>query len=339
MHKPIQIKNLSLTFPHKICFENFNTQINYGDRIAIIGRNGCGKTSLLKMLYDVDRKDNVIKYVDDITIGYVPQIINDFDNLSGSQRLNKALTNALNIKPDILLLDEPTNHLDESNRKSLMRMLQSYSGTLIIVTHDIELLTCCVEIVWHIDDCKINKFLGTYDDYICKVKAKRISITNELVKFDHQKKDMHHKLMQEQKRAAKSKSKGIRSVDKQKWPTMISNNKAMQAQETSGRKKSNIDQKKRAPIDQLSSLQLPEIILPKFSFNHAFNTNKSTIISISNASVGYTANESVLNKINLSMTAKERIAIKGNNASGKSTLIKAILGEITISSCLVIGIP
>ena len=49
-HKPIQLKNVSLSFPHKICFEAFNAQIPYGSRIAIMGRNGSGKSSLLNMI-------------------------------------------------------------------------------------------------------------------------------------------------------------------------------------------------------------------------------------------------------------------------------------------------
>jgi len=50
MHKPIRFKNLGLSFPHKTCFSDFNAQILYGSRIALIGRNGCGKSSLLKIL-------------------------------------------------------------------------------------------------------------------------------------------------------------------------------------------------------------------------------------------------------------------------------------------------
>jgi ATPase subunit of ABC transporter with duplicated ATPase domains len=72
----------------------------------------------------------------------------------------------LGIYPNILLLDEPTNHLDRHNRKSLMRMLKSYPGTLIVVSHDTELLRDCVETLWHMDDGKIRVFHGAYDDYI-----------------------------------------------------------------------------------------------------------------------------------------------------------------------------
>jgi ABC-type phosphate/phosphonate transport system ATPase subunit len=67
MHKPIHIKDLDLSFPHKACFENFSCQIPYGSRIAIIGRNGSGKSTLLKMIASLCDED--------VVVGYVPQVI------------------------------------------------------------------------------------------------------------------------------------------------------------------------------------------------------------------------------------------------------------------------
>src|SRR5271170_6587360 len=110
-HHPIFIKDLSLTFSHKTCFEGFNTNVTYGEKIAIIGRNGSGKSSLLNMLR------NEITLPADAVVAHVPQVIEDFHDLSGGQRLNKALSATLALQPNVLLLDEPTNHLDRSNRK------------------------------------------------------------------------------------------------------------------------------------------------------------------------------------------------------------------------------
>jgi ATPase subunit of ABC transporter with duplicated ATPase domains len=165
-HKPIILKHLSLIFPHKVCFEHFSVEIPYGTRIAVIGRNGSGKTSLLRMIKEIVGED----------AGYVPQIVEDFDTLSGGQRFNEALTRVLSKDPDILLLDEPTNHLDTSNRNSLMRMLKSYPGTLIIVSHDVELLRNTIETPWHIDNGKIHLFSGNYDDYLREIHIKRSAI-------------------------------------------------------------------------------------------------------------------------------------------------------------------
>lgn len=325
MHKPIQLKNLSLSFPHKICFDDFSTQINHGSRIAIIGRNGSGKTTLLKILSGIiEPTSGDIQHADDVVFGFVPQIVEDFYTLSGGQRVNAAVTQALSLEPNVLLLDEPTNHLDQHNRKSMMRMLQSYRDTLIVVSHDTELLRHGIDTLWHIDDGHIRVFHGAYDDYICKIRNRRSSLEQEIRHLDRQKSDMHHALMKEQKRAAHSKAKGEKSMHQKKWPTLVSHAKAGKAEETSGRKKSAIDHKKHYLTEQLSHLRLPEIILPTFSLNSA-DIGDRTIVSITNGSIGYIGQPPLLQKINLSTGSKDRIAIQGDNASGKSTLIKAIL--------------
>ncbi|HQZ87877.1 MAG TPA: ATP-binding cassette domain-containing protein [Gammaproteobacteria bacterium] len=324
------IKDLSLSFPHKTCFDDFNIHIRHGSRIAIIGRNGSGKTTLLKMLQgELEPTSGIIECGTDVVFGCVPQIIENFDSLSGGQRFNEALTHALCLDPNVLLLDEPTNHLDRQNRTSLMRLLKSYSGTLIVVSHDTELLRYCMDTLWHVDNGQIQVFSGNYDDYICAVHSLRASIEKELIRLERQKKDMHHALMKEQKRAAKSKTQGEKNIHQKKWPTVVSAAKASRAEETSGRKKSVIDNKKQRLNEELAKLRLPEIIVPKFSISAAELSDRM-IISISDGCIGYTGTESLLQKIRLSMRSKERIAIQGDNASGKSTLIKAILGDVSV---------
>lgn len=316
MHKPVILNNLNLSFPHKICFENFSTQINCGSRIAIIGRNGSGKSTLLKMI------QNHLNL--DIRVAYVPQIIEDFNTLSGGQRFNKMLTKALNINPNLLLLDEPTNHLDALNRKSLMRMLKFYNGTLIIVTHDLELMTNCLHTIWHIDNEKIQLFTGHYDDYNREIRQKRASIEKEISRLDSEKKQLHHTLMKEQSRSAKSRRKGEKSIKDRKWPTIVSNAKALRAEETSGRKKNQIVNKKNELTEKLSALQLTQIILPTFSIT-ASDIGNQTLVSVNNGSVGY--EKPLIQDIYLSLTAKDRLGILGDNGSGKTTLIKAIIDD------------
>jgi ATPase subunit of ABC transporter with duplicated ATPase domains len=321
MHKPIHIKDLDLSFPHKTCFENFSCQIAYGSRIAIIGRNGSGKSSLLKMIASICDED--------VVVGYVPQVIIDHTDLSGGQRLNKAVTEALSLDPNVLLLDEPTNHLDSRNKKSLMRMLQNYPSTLIVVSHDKELLRQCTDTLWHIDNGKVHIFSGNYEDYMREIKLKRASIEGELELLSRQKKDMHNKLMQEQQRSSKSKAKGQKSIDQRKWPTVVSNAKADRAEKTSGLKKSAIDKRKSDLAESLSDLRLPEIIVPKFSLESS-DTGRGVVIQISNASVGYVEGHPILSGIIMSLGSGERVAITGDNGSGKSTLIKAILGDESV---------
>ncbi|MFI0347607.1 MAG: ABC-F family ATP-binding cassette domain-containing protein [Chthoniobacterales bacterium] len=327
IHPPLQLQNVSLAFRHKICFEEVHLQISYGSRIAIIGRNGSGKSTLLKMLHgSYEPTNGAIKIPEAATIGYVPQIIEDFDALSGGERLNKAVTEALSVHPNILLLDEPTNHLDRHHRASLMRMLRSFEGTLIVVSHDVELLRHCIDTLWHIDNERIHIFSGKYDDYLRERKIQRAALEQELSQLNRQKKNMHELLMREQVRAAKSRAKGAKSIAQKKWSPVVGNAKADQAEQTSGRKKTAIDHKKQNLSEQLSSLRLPEIIVPTFSLKAA-DVGDHIIVSISDGSLGYQHQEPLLQHISLSLGSHERIALSGDNGTGKSTLLKAFLNN------------
>ncbi len=329
MHKPIQFQNLSLSFPHKTCFADFSGQITYGSRIAMIGRNGSGKSTLLKWFAGlIDPFGGEIKYPTEWRVGYVPQLIDAFDSFSGAQRFNKALTEALSLSPDILMLDEPTNHLDCNNRRSLVRMLRAFEGTLIMVTHDIELLNATVETIWHIDNGRVAVFSGCYDDYQRELMIQRVAITDELADLNRKKEQAHHALMQEQARAKSSRIQGEKHIQQRKWPTIVSDAKARNAQETSGRKKRSINHKKQELIERLSECQVPEIIQPKFSLN-GIESNQ-TLVTISGGVVGYEGNLPILQNLSLSSKSRERIAIQGHNGSGKSTLVKAILGDNSI---------
>lgn len=329
-HKPIQIKNLGLCFLNKTCFLDFSTQINNGSKIAIIGRNGSGKSTLLKILKgSFESTEGKIIIPQDVVFGYLPQVVDEFDSLSGGQRLNKALTIELCKNPDVLLLDEPTNHLDSENRKMLLKKLGSYPGTLIVVSHDQELIRKCVDTIWHIDNGKINIFSGSYDDYLIEIERKRKSIQDDLSRLNRQKKEMHDSLMREQIRSSKSRAKGEQKIAKKKWLPGVGHAYKSGAEKASGKKNLEIDSKKEELNQKLNELRLPEVIVPKFSLT-AENIGNNSIITIKDGSVGYQDKDFVLKEVSLSISSKGRLAILGNNGSGKTTLIRAILGDSDI---------
>lgn len=327
MHKPIQFKNICFSLHHRRCFEQFNGTISYGQRIAIIGQNGSGKSTLLRMLQGlIEPSDGELLIPNDLIVGYVPQLIDEFEKLSGGQRFNKKLTAALAGFPNILLLDEPTNHLDRKNRQSLMRMLRAFEGTLIVVTHDVELLSQVVDIIWHIDQGRICVFTGSYEDYRRELSIQYQSIEQELSQLSRQKKDVHQSLMKEQTRAKNSRLGGEKKIENRKWPTVGSAIKMARANDTSNRKKSEISYKKQMLAEQMSALRLPEVIKPTFSI--LAGESGRVLLSIHDGSVGF--ENPILTAINLFVTTGERIAISGDNGSGKSTLIRAILSDPVI---------
>lgn len=326
MHQPIKFRNLCLSLPHKICFADFSGQISIGNRIAIIGANGAGKSTLLNYFAGLTAlSDGEINRLDPCQIGYVPQIIHSNHTLSGAQRFNKALSAALAYDPALLLLDEPTNHLDNYNRSSLMRMLRGYSGTLIVVTHDIELLNAFAEIIWHIDNGKVAIFTGRYSDYQREISIQRKAITAELTELNYQKIQAHQALMKEQSRAKSSRLRGEKNIRQKKWPTIVSDTKARNAQETSGKKKAAINHKRQELFDRLADCRIHEIIQPKFIIK-GMETNQ-TLLTITDGFVSYQQQEPILNNLSLSLKSRQRIALRGNNGSGKSTLVKAIMND------------
>lgn len=204
---PIQFKNVSLSFLEKTCFKSFNASINYGSRIALIGRNGSGKSTLLKMLQgSFEPTTGIIQMPDNLVVAYVPQVIEDSDLLSGGERLIQALEEALRLAPHLLLLDEPTNHLDRHHREYLLRLLQEYDGTLLLASHDRGLLRNAVDALWHLHDEKIKIFSGNYDGYLREIGLQRQHLEQEVRRIDREQKTMHHPLMKEQERDCKRKS-------------------------------------------------------------------------------------------------------------------------------------
>jgi ATPase subunit of ABC transporter with duplicated ATPase domains len=323
MQTLIFLNHISLYFTNKICFEDFSTQIQTGNRIAIIGNNGSGKSSLLKIIKGDLQASEGETQSENVSFGYVPQLIYEYENLSGGEKFNKALSIAFSNHPDILLLDEPTNHLDLKNRRSLIRMLNFYKGILIVVSHDAELLRNSIDILWHIDSGKVNIFNGKYDDYRQTIIQKRQGIENEIEFLAKEKKKKHKALMKEQQRAKKNKERGRNFVERKRWLPALGDLNQSYAQKTTGKNRESILNKRKILSERLSDLRLPEIIKPSFSLT-AKDVASKVIVSISGGQTRY-GHKIISKNINISVVGNEHLAVAGGNGSGKTTLFRAIL--------------
>lgn len=327
-HSPIKINNLTIGYNNKSCIEKpLTANIYYGDRIAIIGRNGTGKSSLLSCLSQLNTNyEGRLAIPDDVISGYVPQIVNDYEDLSGGQRFNKKLNQALALQPNLLLLDEPTNHLDTHNRKSLLRFLEKLPGTIIVVSHDLEGLSL-FDHIWHFYNNGVNVFNGNYSDYMAKHQQFQNSQQNSLKDLNKEKTAMHQKLMQEQQRAKTSKEKGKDDIKNRKYPTVTSATKAGRGITTGLDKTKQLDNRRQNIIGTLNQIYIPEELIPKFNLQANSARANSCLINIENGSISYEHNSPILSDINFRVSSKEKILLQGNNGSGKTTFIKAILGN------------
>ncbi|MGV3278282.1 ATP-binding cassette domain-containing protein [Rickettsiales bacterium LUAb2] len=329
-HSPIILQDIEVVLPHKICFQNFSNKITYGSKIGIIGNNGSGKSTLLNMITAKTTSKNII-IPSDVQLAYVPQIINQFSNLSGGERVNKYLTQELQKEPNVIVLDEPTNHLDKHNRNGLIKMLNNYLGTLILVSHDQDLLSKCVDQVWYIDNEKINIFRGNYYDYINYIQQHRLSIAKKISKLNQSKQEIHEKLMLQQQKVAKRKQQGEKNINNKKWTKMAADLRISAAENKQGKAIKSVTNEKENLRSELESINIPLTIKPKFHITVPKNVTNQLIVQINNGKVSYADNSSfVLKDINFSLWGNSRVAIVGNNASGKSTLVKAILNDPSV---------
>ena len=323
----IKLQNISFQFSHKTCFDDFSHTVLYGEKIAIIGDNGAGKSTLLKIIrQEIEPSDGSVEYVRDLSIGYVEQTVREYDGLSGAQRFNKALSRALSAQPQILLLDEPTNHLDLDNKKSLIKMLERYRGTLIIVSHETSLLSL-VDSVWHIKDGKIHEFSCSYKGYLSNQAAEKALLLKELKSCEKERKHAHDKLMFEQDRAKKRKAYGEK---KYQGDTLTLQGKKRQGAVTTANRKRDIGDQRLQIMERVEALYIPEEIHYKFSLDTTDIARNQSVVSVKDGACYY-GDKLILKGVNLNILGGTKVALLGKNGSGKSTLMNVLNGHQNIS--------
>ena len=322
----IELHGISLNHAGKQCFSGIDARIEWGQRIAIIGDNGSGKSSLLRLLQgSLAPSEGRIERHGGLRIGHLAQVLDNASSLSGGQRVNQALSQALAPGPDLLLLDEPTNHLDSHNRRSLSRMLEHFPGTLVLVTHDITLMNQACDTLWHLHHGRLEVFNGNYADYMAARDLQRAQLDKRISAVRQARDSTHDALMQEQARAASARKRGAKAIENRKWATIRSPTKLGRGSTTAGRKQAQILQAQRDLGAQLAELRPEPVIVPHFQLPGAQQSSR-VLIQVRDASIGHDQTP-VLSGIDLQLAGGERLAVTGANGSGKSTLARALLGD------------
>ena len=213
---------------------------------------------------------------------------------SGGWRMRVALAAVLFSAPDLLLLDEPTNYLDLEGALWLEDYLKRYRGTVILVSHDRDLLNRAVDSILHLEHGKLALYSGNYDAFVEAREQKRML-------------DAAMRAQQENER------KRIQAfVDRFRYKA----SKARQAQ-------SRIKMLERMkPIALTTADKLAPIKLPQP------DPAAPPLITLENVSVGYTEGKPVLSRLYLRIDPDDRIALLGQNGNGKSTLAKLLAGRL-----------
>ena len=359
----LQINALTYRVAGRPLLENATIAVSLGERVGLVGRNGTGKTSLLRLISGEQAPDlgeisvpkgwrvgkvaqeapsgprslidtvlaadtertallaEAEKTDDPIRIAEVHERLTaieaesaparaarilaglGFDEaaqqrpcaaLSGGWRMRVALAALLFSEPDLLLLDEPTNHLDLEATVWLEAYLKSYRGTLVLVSHDRDLLNRVPNRIVHLQALKLTGYSGNYD------------------RFERTRREQMERQAAMQTRQLAERRHIQAFVDRFRYKA----SKARQAQ---------------SRLKMLERMEPIVSVIEERTVSFAFpkpNDLSPPLITLDRASVGYEAGTPVLRKLDLRIDQDDRIALLGANGNGKSTFVKLLAGRL-----------
>lgn len=366
----LEITNLDYRVEARPLFEAATARVAAGWKVGIIGRNGTGKSTLLRLIREeiaAPGKDSPIRLQNGARLGWVAQEVAPSDQtilevvleadaerhalmvesetatdpdrigdiharlldidawtaesraseilmglgftnadlsratreFSGGWRMRAAIAGALFAQPDLLLLDEPTNYLDLEGAAWLEGYLRRYPNTVLVVSHDREMLNRSVTHTMALEHRKLTITPGGYDDWLKLRAAKLAQLESQKAKQD---KDRAHLQSFVDRFRAKA-------------------SKARQAQ----------SRIKMLEKMQTISVPLEERALP-FNFPEPLTKLSPPLLEIEAASLGYGPQAVILNNVDLRLDPDDRIAIIGTNGQGKTTLVKSIAERLPMLS-------
>jgi len=217
---------------------------------------------------------------------------------SGGWRMRVALASILFSAPDLLLLDEPTNYLDLEGVLWLEDYLLRYRGTVIIVSHDRDLLDATAEFILHLERGRLTLYTGDYETFVATREARRAVDTALARKQEAAR--QHMQAFVDRFRYKQTKARQAQSRLK-----MIARLKPIEI-----------------PLDE----NVAPVRLPKPS------PASPPLLSLDKVSVGYEPGRPVLEGVSLRLDPDDRVALLGKNGNGKSTLAKLLAGKLALSS-------
>lgn len=349
----IKIENLTFSYPtsYDTIFENVNFQIDTNWKLGFVGRNGRGKTTFFHLL--LGKYEYSGKIISSVKFDYFPYVVKDktrwteeilqeicpmaeqwelmrelsylevdmdvlwrpFETLSNGEQ-TKVLLAALFLNEEhFLLIDEPTNHLDMRARKIVASYLKK-KKSFILISHDRHFLDECVDHILSLNRANIDVHNGTFSSWMETFNRQQLS---EIEQNKRLKKDIH-RLQQSSRQSAawsdKVEASKIGAADKgfvgHKAAKMMKRSKAIEA-----RQQQAIEEKSKL----LKNVETAENLkLSPLSY-HA-----DTFISLSNVSVYY-GKDAVCPPVSFTIQRGDKIALDGKNGSGKSSLLKLLIGK------------
>ena len=346
------INNITKSFGDKTLFKNYNLSIYDGERIGIVGANGSGKSTFIKLLAgeitadegtvdcnsyfsyvkqiaeEVDinplLKDEYIKFSKNNNELNLQNVKNQsFNTLSGGEQTKFMINNALSKNVDTIILDEPTNNLDQDSIEWLIEKLNNFNGTVIVVSHDRYFLDKVINKILEFENGKITEYYGGYCDYEIQKQEK----------LDYDKRIYQEKLNENKKLQSQIKELAnlTAKLEKSTKKDGSSDRRAKGYKDSAQRKVKKVARQAEAKRSKLEKLQ-NNIGEKPFEQKDVFYRIQSQdlygklLIKFTNVEKEFGENQ-LFSDVNFTIENGEKLALIGSNGCGKSTLIKMILGE------------
>ncbi|EZH64555.1 antibiotic ABC transporter [Bacillaceae bacterium JMAK1] len=334
----LEINQVTLTFGDRQVLDIESLRVHQWDRIGIVGKNGSGKSSLLKLLEGslLPSTGHVKKYVE---FGYYEQLaapkldvqhldgelssrlavpIHAGEQMSGGEETRTKLAAILSTYYEGMLLDEPTTHLDQVGIDFVMEELSYYYGTLLLISHDRRVLDELVTKIWEIDDGKVTEYVGNYSQY---VETKDEERQKQREEHDHyvKERDRLHKAVEDKKKQAQKVGKGSKGQPNANRMFMTKDKGTSQK----GIMKSAKAMEQR--LEQMETIHAPDAVQSiVFHKPKALELHNRVPIMTDRVTIKV-ADRVLIENVNLQLPLGKTIAFTGHNGSGKSTLLDYIV--------------
>jgi ATPase subunit of ABC transporter with duplicated ATPase domains len=385
------LQHLTYIHPNKdILFQNLSLSIAEHSKVALIGNNGTGKSTLLKIIADELMPSEGTVSVYPLPY-YVPQHFGQYDSLTVAEALlvgdklralaaileGEASAHNLNVlnddwlieekclqaldrwqlqgvnlyqsmgklsggqktkvflagidihQPEMVLLDEPGNHLDRDGKQLLLNFIDSWQKSLLVVSHDRVLLNH-LNTIAVLNQQGITLYGGNYDFYLEQRDLELTALQEELRNKEKALRKAKDAERDAAERQQKLDSRGRKKQEKSGLPKIMMNTFRNSAENSTARQKAVHAEKTGGIAQELSDLRntVPAPDKIKIGFDHSRLHQGKIFIMADNINFGY-ADKPLWNKpISIRIVSGQRISVTGKNGSGKSSLMKLILGDV-----------
>ncbi|HEY9662176.1 MAG TPA: ABC-F family ATP-binding cassette domain-containing protein, partial [Allocoleopsis sp.] len=350
----------------KPLFCNLQVSVAAGDRIALVGNNGVGKTTLLKLLAG-QLQPTTGQVQQNGTLYYLPQIstlrqqvratpVLDFlthlsdewwtithvletqfntcldlslpmAQLSGGELTKLFLAIGLSQQPTVLLLDEPTNHMDYQALEELHQFLNQFNGAFVIVSHKPFFLDQVAKTIWELTPTELQVYGGNFSQYR---QQKQAILAAQMRSHTVARKELNRAkatAAQEQERAAQSRKRGEAKRDS--MPKIVAGAMKRKAENTAGKLKQTHEAAIAAATQKVMETKLHTAKATKIQLEEHSSKHRN-LIEIQGADL-WVQDRLLIRNVHLQISSGDRVAVAGTNGTGKSCLAKAVVKQSPIA--------